>query len=453
MLHKMNPIMAQFNDQPALIEEGRSAWLEACLNSVSAKAAEFEKMDAASASDGDFWPSPDDYRSYFRPYIVKDGILHVPVKGVLLNNFPYSYGNSATGYEYIWEAVKRGVDDSSVKGIALVIDSGGGLVSGNFALVDKIFAVRGRKPIRSFASEHAYSAAYSIASVGDDITVARTGGVGSIGVVVVHMEYSKMLEASGITTTILRSNPDKMEGNPYESLSKGAQERIMERVSEFHSQFVALVARNRGMSEDAVSALTSRTYLPNQAIDNGLADQIGNFDDAITAFVATINSEGDEQMADYTQAQLDEKVALAVAAATATAKADGVTEGKTAGRAEEAARISTILDSEEAKLRPSAARMMVNLGVSADQAKVELAKLPEEKTVAPAPKGVVITTGGAPKGMLKAAMAGETQPDIIAGADADEGDGRLTPEAQAAEDATLLRGFGMATTKIHEIRQ
>lgn len=453
MPHKLNPLMAQFNDQPVLIEEGRSAWLEACLNSVSAKADEFEKMNAAAASE-DFWFSPDDYRSYFRPYIVKDGILHVPVKGVLLNNFPYAYGNWATGYEYIWEAVKRGVDDSAVKGIALVIDSGGGLVSGNFALVDKMFALRGRKPIKSFASEHAYSAAYSIASVGDDITVARTGGVGSIGVVVVHMESSKMLENAGITTTILRSNPDKMEGNAYEPLSAGAQERILERVNEFHSQFVALVARNRGMSEDAVSALTSRTYLPNQAIDNGLADQVGNFDDAITAFVATINSEGDEQMADYTQAQLDEKVASAVATATAAAKAEGIAEGKTAGATAEQTRISTILDSEEAKERPSAARMMVNLGVSADQAKIELAKLPSEKPAAAAPKSAITNTGGAPKGMLKAAMAGTVQPGITAGDDDDDGDdGALTPEAQAAEDSLLLQAFGMAKRKPNETRQ
>ena len=436
MSHKMNPIMAQFNDQPALIEEGRSAWLEACLNSVAAKADEFEKMDAA-ASEG-FWFAADDYRSYFRPYTVKDGILHVPVKGVLLNNFPYAYGAFATGYEYIWEAVKRGVDDSAVKGIALVIDSGGGLVSGNFALVDKMFGLRGRKPIKSFASEHAYSAAYSIASVGDDITVARTGGVGSIGVVVVHMEYSKMLESSGITTTILRSNPDKMEGNAYESLSAGAQERILERVNEFHSQFVALVARNRGMSEDAVSALTSRTYLPNQAIENGLADQVGNFDDAITAFVATINSEGDEQMADYTQAQLDEAISAAVSTATATAKAEGVTEGMTAGAAAERARISAVFGSDTAKTRPSAAiKLATNEKLaSLDAAAIGdlLADMPEEKPVAAAP-----SSGGAPKGMLKAAMAGTEQPGIEAAAGDDDED---DDDAKAAKAKSLNKVQG-----------
>ncbi len=67
-----------------------------------------------------------------------------------------------------------------VKGIAFVIDSPGGHVAGNFDLVDKIFAARDVKPIRAFAAENAYSAAYSIASAAQSITVARTGGVGSI---------------------------------------------------------------------------------------------------------------------------------------------------------------------------------------------------------------------------------------------------------------------------------
>ena len=437
MQHKMNPLMAQFNDQPALIEEGRSAWLEACLSKVDEASGEFAKIETANDNDNDFWFSPDDYRSYFRPYKVKDGILHVPVKGVLLNNFPYAYGAYATGYEYIWEAVKRGMDDSDVKGIALVIDSGGGLVSGNFALVDKIFALRGRKPIQSFACEHAYSAAYSVASVGDSITVARTGGVGSIGVVVIHMEYSEMLANAGYKTTIIRSKPGKMEGNAYEILSKDAQERIQARVDEFHNQFVAIVARNRGMSEAAVDKTNALTFMAQEAIENGLADAIGTFDDAITAFVATINSEGEDEMADnITQAQVDAQVATAVAAATATAKAEGVTEGKTLGVTDERTRISTILDSDLAKTRPSAARMMVNLGISADAAAIELAKLPEEKPVAVAP---VASGAGAPKGMLKAAMAGTEQPGITA-AVGDEEDNAPAGKSSVLAD---LRGFGI----------
>lgn len=427
-LQQINPFMARFQNQPALLEEGRAEWLQSCMTQVMEKAGELEKMDA----DDRFWFEADDYRSYFRPYRVKDGILHIPVKGVLLNNFPYALGDWATGYEYIWQAAKRGSEDSNVKGIALVIDSGGGMVAGNFDLNDRLYSLRGSKPINAYANEHAYSAAYSIASCADTITVARTGGVGSIGVVVVHMEMSKMLEDFGITTTIIRSKPGKMEGNGYEKLSEGAQARIQERVDEFHNQFVALVARNRAMSVEAVDETGALTFMANQAIDNGLADDIGNFDDAITAFAATFNSEGDEEMADFTQAQHEEALATAVAAATTTAKAEGVTEGAVAERA----RINAIVGSEEGKKRPMAALEMALdedlMSLKPDAFTKMLAKMPEET-------GDAGNGAGAPAGLLKAAMKGTEQPNITTEGGGDEEDDDKKPSrAERAASMSIV---------------
>lgn len=384
----MNPIIAQFQDQPALIDEGQGAWLQSSLLALGAHMAEIEKMTAESAAD-DFWFADDDYRSRFRPYVVKNGILHVPVKGVLLNDFPWAYGAYATGYEYIYQAVKRGVDDSNVKGIAYIVNSGGGLVAGNFDLVDRLYALRGKKPIRGFA-EHAYSAAYNVISAADPkgVTVSRSGGVGSIGVVVVTIEYSKMLDAAGITASIIRSKPDKMESNPYEKLSEGARERIQERVDAFHEQFVASVARNRDMSVEAVDGTDAHTFMAQQAIDNGLADAIGALDDAITAFEATF-SEGDEQMADLTQADLD--------TAKEAGKAEGLAEGIKQGAADALARISAIIGSDAGKTRPKAAlHAALKTSMSVEEAAAFIGELAEE--AAPNPMA------GAPAGMLKDAM-------------------------------------------------
>ncbi|MER9522504.1 S49 family peptidase [Mesorhizobium sp. M0292] len=419
----MNPIFARLQDQPALIDEGQGAWLQSSLLALGARMDEIDKMTAESAA-ADFWFSDDDYRSRYRPYVVKNGILHIPVKGVLLNDFPWAYGAYATGYEYIYQAVKRGVEDSNVKGIAYIVNSGGGLVSGNFDLVDRLFAFRGKKPIRGFA-EHAYSAAYNIISAADDITVSRSGGVGSIGVVVVAIEYSKMLEASGITVNIIRSNPGKMEGNQYEKLSEGARERIQERVDAFHEQFVASVARNRAMSADAVEATKSHTFMAQQAIDNGLADEIGALDDAITAFEATF-SEGDEQMADFTQADLDTAVAAALVKGTADGKAEGAKEGA----ATALARINAIIGSDAAKTRPMAAlNAALKTSMSADEAGAFLATLAEESK----------PTAGAPAGMLKDAMR-ERGAGIEASAEDDEDD-KTNPEmSRAAKTLAMVKG-------------
>ncbi|RWF33710.1 MULTISPECIES: S49 family peptidase [unclassified Mesorhizobium] len=420
----MNPIIAQFQDQPALIDEAQGAWLQSMLVAVGERMGDIEKAAAAEKADDNFWYASDDWRAFLRPYVVKNGVLHVPVKGILLNDFPYAYGGYATGYEYIYQAVKRGVEDVNVKGIALVVNSGGGMVSGNFDLVDRIQAFRGKKPIRGFAAEHAYSAAYNIISATDHITVARTGGVGSIGVVVVALEYSKMLANAGITVNIIRSKPDKMEGNPYEKLSEGARERIQERVDAFHEQFVASVARNRDMSAEAVDATGARTFMAQQAIDNGLADEIGALDDAITAFEATF-SEGDEQMADFTQAAYDEGCALALA----KGKTEGLAEGIKQGTADAMARITAILGSDAGKARPKAAlNAALKTTMSADEATAFIGELAEETATA--------ATAGAPKGMLKDAMRNNGA-GIEAGA---EGEEDKTEMSRAAKTLAMVKG-------------
>ncbi len=418
----INPVIASFQNEPALIAEGRGAWFQSCAAMASAFMVDM-KLQQDLASDN-FWYPEDDWRAQYRPYSVKAGILQIPVKGVLLNQFPYALGDWATGYEYINEAFKRGMADPDVKGIAFVIDSGGGMLAGNFDLVDRMFAERGKKPMASFAAEHAYSAAYSIASVGDSITVGRTGGVGSIGVVIVHAEVSKALDAHGVTINIIRSKPGKMEGNDLEPLSDAARGRMQERVDAFHKEFVALVARNRGLKEKDVDETNALTFMPQRAVEIGLADNIGNLDDAFTAFVASIHSKEDDPMAENTQAgTTNEEHQAALAAATAAATQ--------AGAKAEQTRIAAILDSTEAATRPAAARMLAfETDKSAEEATKMLAKLPEE-TKAKGEESAPPAGAGAPKGMLAAAMNGTTNPDLSSG---DTPEGNADTNKPKAED-------------------
>lgn len=368
-------ILARFKDTPSLVSPEQQATFEGCLVAMS-KSPDLAKLMSEQAVDN-FWFAPDDWRSNYRPYNVKDGILTIPVKGVLLHDFPWSFGSLATGYEYIWEAFKRGMEDGSVRGIAFHCHSPGGDVAGNFDMVDKMFAMRGRKPIRAFAHEGAYSAAYSIASVADKIVVSRTGGVGSIGVVTSHWDVSKAYEEFGVKITFIHFGKHKVDGNPYEALSPEVKERIQTRIDALGEVFVSTVARNRGMDASAVKATEALTYSAEEAIEIGLADEVGPLDDAVAAFAAdlTATSEGDEQMADYTKAQFEEGVAAATAAGKTEGKAEGMKEGATAERT----RIAAILDSAEAKDRPAAARMLA-FDTDKDPAAVaaSLAKLPVE---------------------------------------------------------------------------
>ena len=65
----------------------------------------------------DFW-HPD--FAWYRPYNVQNGVLQVPVSGILMNGISGTMSGWFTGYRYIQEAVGRGITDPNVRGIAMV---------------------------------------------------------------------------------------------------------------------------------------------------------------------------------------------------------------------------------------------------------------------------------------------------------------------------------------------
>ena len=129
-------LLTDITRQPLLINADFVPRIEAALDGLLSHehANEIFSSQNVMASDDDFWPPANSWMAHYRPYKVKGGVLQIPVFGLLLNRFPYQLGSFATGYTYIEQALKRGLKDDDVKGIALVVDSGGGLVSGNFEL-------------------------------------------------------------------------------------------------------------------------------------------------------------------------------------------------------------------------------------------------------------------------------------------------------------------------------
>ncbi|MBX4899492.1 S49 family peptidase [Rhizobium bangladeshense] len=281
---EMNALLSTFHDTPAMLHPGMQSRFEAYLRSAQINLSRIEAPTSKITMQDDFWPAPDTWLAAYRPYTVKNEILMIPVKGVLLFGVGYAIGDYATGYVYISKALERGLADPQVKGIAFIIDSPGGHVAGNFDLADKIFAARGKKPIHAFAAENAYSAAYSIASACKTVTVARTGGVGSIGVVTVHLDVSKAIDGAGLKVTLIHYGKHKVDGNAYESLSAGAKARIQARIDGLGELFVSTVARNRAMDAQAVRDTEALTFGAEEAVSLGLADRVGVLDDAITNF-------------------------------------------------------------------------------------------------------------------------------------------------------------------------
>ncbi len=205
------------------------------------------------------------------------GLAVIDVEGVTVKKNGMNPYCGMTGYDGIEARFRAALEDDAIKAIWLDINSGGGEVSGCFGLCDYIYqnsARFGGKPVIAMAADDAYSAAYAIASSADMIAVPPSGGVGSIGVLMVHAEESQALEEAGITVTIIRSGAHKAEANSIEPLAEDTLRRLQAEVDKTRDQFVDLVARNRGLSTQTMYQTEALTYMGRDAEAIGLVNEV-----------------------------------------------------------------------------------------------------------------------------------------------------------------------------------
>lgn len=425
----MNNLLAsRFANTPVLAADGMAEWFSECLAQASAELSSIRDREAAEGetmSSDSFWPEADSWRAYFRPYNVENGTLSIPIKGILLHDFGYQFGSYATGYVYIRKALERGLSDPAVQRIAMLISSGGGEVAGNFDLVDAIYARRGEKPITAFVDEHAYSAAYSLASVADKIIMPRTGGVGSVGVVTAHVDYSENLKEAGVKIQFIHAGEHKVDGNPYEPLPEEVKNRMQARIDGLYDIFTATVARNLGVDEQVVRDTEALTYDADEATSLGLAHEIRPIDEALAAFNSGLTAtKGDIIMSEKEQ----QKTSAFTQADIDAARAEGRKEGASAERQ----RIQGILGCEEATARRELSfHLSMNTELSVDDAKGILAATPAAKE-APA-----AAAASAPGADFQAAMQHDN-PDV-------GGEGGEGPGEELSAGDQLIRDYQNAT--------
>ncbi len=395
-------------DGPVLVDAAQVETFAANLRELVSQE-DFPQVSAAVISDetdDEFWNGDDYLAQRYRPYRVKNGVLTIPVMGSLVNRLPYQMGRYATGYEYIQRAVERGIADPAVNKILFHIDSPGGQAAGNFELVDFIHSQRGVKPMMSMVADYALSGGYSIATATDELVVTSSGATGSVGVVVMHVDFSEMLSEFGIKVTFIKAGKHKVDGNAFEPLSDEAKARIQAGVDKFYGIFVGAVARNRNMSEDDVRATEALVYDAEESVEVGFADRIGAFRTEVAAFAA--NQTGEKEMSDKTK----------------TTDGDGnevdTNKIEADARADERKRFSTVQASEHYQGREALAhKMLAETDMTGDQIVSMLETAP--KAAAETNDEEVDGDEGGKRNHFAEAMDKQGTPGI-SGADNDEND-------------------------------
>ncbi|MCK5343078.1 MAG: S49 family peptidase, partial [Candidatus Heimdallarchaeota archaeon] len=187
-------------------------------------------------------------------------------------------------YEQIGKNFDEALEDRDVDGVLFDIDTPGGEVSGVFELVDRIYEARGIKPIIAAVNDVAYSAGYAIASAADKVYVPRMGGVGSIGVIAVHTDRSKLNEKIGVKYTAIFAGAKKDDLSPHHEITEAAVQEVQLKVDNAYNLFVDTVARHRDISVEKVRSTEAATYQGNAGIQAGLVDAVLPWDGVLETF-------------------------------------------------------------------------------------------------------------------------------------------------------------------------
>jgi len=206
----------------------------------------------------------------------------IPVHDTLVHRHaPMQSESGMTSYLYIRNTFRKAMASNDIAATILHFDTPGGEGSALFNLTDDIYNARGSKPIIAYIDEMAFSAGYSLASAADMIIVPRTGGVGSVGVIMRHANMEKYNETKGIEYTTLYAGERKNDFSSDGPITEEAYEVAMGLINRSYKLFVETVARNRGLAVKHIIDTEAALYWGQQAIDAGLADRIGTLDDAI----------------------------------------------------------------------------------------------------------------------------------------------------------------------------
>lgn len=178
--------------------------------------------------------------------------------------------------------LKKAREDKKVKAIIIRIDSPGGSVIASDEIWEEIRKTKKAKPVYASMSDVAASGGYYIAMACDTIIAHPATITGSIGVIAMVPNFSKLIDKIDVTIDTLSTNPSSQDLNLFLPFTKRQLQKLDELVKPVYYRFVSKVAESRKKNfEEARSLAKGRVWTGKQAYERGLVDVLGGLDDAI----------------------------------------------------------------------------------------------------------------------------------------------------------------------------
>jgi capsid assembly protease len=211
--------------------------------------------------------------------VANGAVAVVDVRGPLTHD-----GMAFDSYAAVLGRVRAALS-SKARSVVMRIDSPGGDVFGAFDTADALraSAKAAGKRLIAFSEARMQSAAYALACAADEIVITSVANVGSIGVIVAHVDTTGADAAMGLRFEVFSSGERKADGNPHVKLTSTAQAAIQRSIDDTAAVFFDLVRERRGLN---ARAFGGRVWVGVAAWEDGIVDRVESWD----ALIARLGS-------------------------------------------------------------------------------------------------------------------------------------------------------------------
>ncbi|GAC1601939.1 MAG: S49 family peptidase [Ramlibacter sp.] len=200
--------------------------------------------------------------------------------------------------EFIVAAMRSAFEDEGARAVVLLVNSPGGSPVQAGIVYDEIRRLKAKykKPVYAVVEETCASAAYYIASASDKIFVDKASIVGSIGVLMEGFGFTGLMDKLGVERRLMTAGENKGFMDPFSPQTDKQRAYAQTMLDQIHRQFIDAVKAGRGARLKETPELFSGLFWTGQqAVELGLADQLGNLDFVAREIVKA------EELVDYTR--------------------------------------------------------------------------------------------------------------------------------------------------------
>jgi len=205
---------------------------------------------------------------------------------------------SEASAELIVAAMRGAFEDKGAQAVVLLINSPGGSPVQAGIINDEIIRLKAlhKKPLYAVVEETCASAAYYIAVGADKIFVDKASVVGSIGVLMDGFGFTGLMDKLGVERRLMTAGENKGFMDPFSPQTDKQRVFAQAMLDQIHQQFISVVKAGRGSRlKETPETFSGLFWTGQQAIDMGLADQLGNLDFVAREVVKA------EDLVDYTR--------------------------------------------------------------------------------------------------------------------------------------------------------